>query len=90
MGEDIVGYRINPSAAIESNQVDAVTFIGGNCKINEKTSLKASVLGSNCTIKPKTRISKCIFLKNVDVEERYGLSIKCIDWSGAIILLIFF
>ncbi|KAK6641810.1 hypothetical protein RUM44_013527 [Polyplax serrata] len=69
VGIDITGVKINPSATVESNQVDSGSFIGSNCRVKEKTSIKTSVLGDSTVVNPKTRISRCIILKNTEILE---------------------
>lgn len=61
--------RIDPTVQVESNQIDAETFIGPGSLIKEKTSVKSSTLGENCVVNPRTRISKCVFLKKVEIGE---------------------
>ena len=72
-------YEINKLARIlvpnhlNSNfgraQITADCLIGDNNKINEKTSIKKTIIGSNCTISEKVRLENCLIMDNVAINE---------------------
>lgn len=66
--EDI-SKRIDPSAVVETNQIDSYSFVGAGSKIKEKTSVKTSTLGEHCIVSSKSRLTKCILMKNVFISE---------------------
>lgn len=61
---------ISQSSDIKSNQIDEKCIIGIKNVINEKTSLKNTLLESNCVVNPKVRITNSLIMSGVIIEEK--------------------
>lgn len=60
----------NSTAEIKSNQVDSRCVIWENCKLNEKTSFKNSVVGANTEVRSFSRVFNCVIMNNVTIKEK--------------------
>ncbi|XP_026464373.1 translation initiation factor eIF-2B subunit gamma-like [Ctenocephalides felis] len=75
---------ISQSSDIKSNQIDEKCIIGIKNVINEKTSLKNTLLESNCVVNPKVRITNSLIMSGVIIEENVIVE-DCVIGCNAVI-----
>lgn len=74
--------RVHPSCEVkERSQMDGDTLIGANTVVEEKCSIKRSVIGRNCKISSMSKIFNCILMDNVTIQGRCSLqgNVVCSD-----------
>ena len=70
MNKDFNGLRIAATAEISPNaQIGPDSIVGKGTKVNERCSIKKSVVGMHCTIGKTVKLTNCVIMDYVTIED---------------------